>query len=76
MLEPVDGSRPARRIAEPYRIVGGSFLSWTFSPDAKSIVVVDEASGQTRLVDVEAGGEGRVLDWTPGDFSGWQRLAP
>jgi Tol biopolymer transport system component len=76
MLEPVDGSRPARRIAEPYRIVGGSFLSWTFSPDAKSIVVVDEASRQTRLVDVEAGGEGRVLDWTPGDFSGWQRLAP
>jgi hypothetical protein len=75
-LEPVDGSTPARQIAPAYPMVDGGYLTARFSPDGRSIVVVDEGSHETRLVDVAAGGDGESVDWTPSDTYAWQRLAP
>jgi hypothetical protein len=74
--EPLDGSRPAIAVGPRYRVVDGSYLSGRFSPDGRSILVIDEGSQEARLVDVEAGGDGRIIEWTPSDSYAWQRLAP
>jgi Tol biopolymer transport system component len=76
MVEPVDRSSGARQVGPKFRMVDGSYLTWLFSPDAKSILIANEGSKESRLVDLETGGEGRVIDWAEGDTHGWQRLAP
>jgi hypothetical protein len=56
--------------------VDGLDLSAIWAPDGQSIMVVDGGSKLTRLVDTSTGGVGRLMSWSPGDVSGWQRLAP
>jgi len=73
-LQPLDGPGPGIQVGPQYPV--GSYLTGRFSPDGRSIVVVDEGSHETRLVDVAAGGDGRIVDWTPADAYAWQRLAP
>ena len=74
--EPIDGSLPARQIGPRYRMVDGKYLLGRFSPDGRSILIIDEGSQEARLVDAEVGGEGRIIEWTPSDTYAWQRLAP
>jgi hypothetical protein len=59
-----------------YRVVQDQYITGSFSPDGKSVLVNDPASKETRLVDVTMGGDGQLLDWSAGNISGWQRLAP
>src|SRR4029079_17060359 len=75
-LEAVDGSSPAHQVGPAYAPSDTGYLFSRFSPDAKSLLVVNEPTKESRLVDVETGGQGRVIDWTPGDTRAWQRLAP
>jgi hypothetical protein len=75
MVEPVDGSSPARQIGPTYAQVDGAYLSGRFSADAQWILVVNEGSKETRLVDVEGGGDGRVIDYASADVYAVQRLA-
>src|SRR5262249_52751862 len=71
MVQPVDGSSPARQVGPMFD--SQTELSWRFSPDGKSIMVSDKESRQTRLVDVETGGDGRSVEWMQTDTGGWQR---
>jgi len=74
--EPLDGSLPARQIGPRYRSVDEKYLMGRFSPDGRSILIIDEGSQEARLVDAEVGGDGRIIEWTPSDIYAWQRLAP
>jgi hypothetical protein len=56
-------------------MVDGAYLLGRFSADARSVLVIDEGSKETRLVDVEAGGDGRVIDYASADVYAVQRLA-
>jgi Tol biopolymer transport system component len=75
MREPVDGSSPAVQVGPIYPVVDGAYLVGRFSADSRSVIVTDEGSKQTRLVDVDAGGEGRAIEFTPADVYAVQRLA-
>lgn len=59
-----------------YSNVADESVGGVFSPDGKSVLVNDSGSKETRLVDVATGGNGQLLDWSAGNVSGWQRLAP
>src|SRR6185295_6095596 len=75
IVSAVDGT--ARMPTGPvYRQVEGQFISGTFSPDGRYVIVNDPASKETRLVDITTGGDGEVLPWSEGRLTGWQRLAP
>jgi Tol biopolymer transport system component len=77
MLGPLDGSTPAIPIGPPYPIIDGSAeLNQTFSPDGRTIVIIEGRGKQVRLVDATTGGVGRVVSWLADDLPGWQRLAP
>jgi hypothetical protein len=47
-----------------------------FSPDGKSVVIIDQGTDEMRLVDAKTGGAGTVLPWSSAEMSGWQRVAP
>ena len=72
----VDGSGPQLRMGPSYSQVGDQYISGVFSPDGKSVLINDPGSKETRLVDAATGGNGQLLDWSTGNVSGWQRLAP
>lgn len=74
-VEPVDGSGPARFLGPTHPVVDGMYLVYSFSPDGKWVVETDVSSQQTRIIDASTGGDGQVLDWLHGAFSGWQREA-
>jgi Tol biopolymer transport system component len=74
-VEPVDGSGPARFLGPTHPVVDGMYLVYSFSPDGKVVVETDVSSQQTRIIDASTGGDGQVLDWLHGAFSGWQREA-
>ena len=77
LLAPIDGSGPAIPIGPVYPVVNGSAdLSQEFSPDGRSIVILQGRDREIRLVDADTGGLGRIVSWRPGDLPGWQRLAP
>ena len=77
MLAPIDGSRPAIRIGPAYPVIDGSAeLSQAFSPDGRSILILQGRDREIRVVDAATGGAGRVVSWQSSDLPGWQRLAP
>jgi Tol biopolymer transport system component len=76
VLRRVDGTGAALDIGPLFPRVDGLDLSAIWAPDGQSIMVVDGGSKLTRLVDTSTGGVGRLMSWSPGDVSGWQRLAP
>jgi len=76
MIEPVDGSAPARQVGPKYLTNNGSDLSGRFSPDGRSILISEIGAKESRLVDVDAAGDGRVVEYAPSDTNAWQRLAP
>jgi Tol biopolymer transport system component len=77
MLAPLDGSSPALPIGPPYPIIDGSAeLNQTFSPDGRTVVIIEGRDKQVRLVDATTGGLGRTVSWLADDLPGWQRLAP
>jgi hypothetical protein len=77
MLAPVDGSTPAIPIGPPYPIVDGNAnLNQSFSPDGRTIVIIEGRDKLVRVVDATTGGIGRELSWLADDLPGWQRLAP
>ena len=71
----VDGSSQLA-MGPNYANVKDASVGGIFSPDGKSVLVNDSGSKETRLVDVATGGDGQLLDWSRGNISGWQRLAP
>ena len=77
MLAPLDGSAPAIPIGPVYPIVDGNAnLDQEFSPDGRSIVILQGRDREIRLVDATTGGAGQVVTWQSNDLPGWQRLAP
>jgi Tol biopolymer transport system component len=74
-MAPLDGSRPIA-MGPNYPNVENESVTGVFSPDGKSVLVNDSGSKETRLVDAATGGNGQLLDWSAGNVSGWQRLAP
>jgi hypothetical protein len=76
VLRRVDGTGAALDIGPLFPRVDGLDLSAIWAPDGQSIMVVDGGSKLTRLVDTTTGGVGQLMSWSPGDVSGWQRLAP
>jgi Tol biopolymer transport system component len=75
-VAPVDGTAEPISVGPSYAYVDGLGTTATFSPDGKFVVVNDQATAETRLVDVTTGGDGQLVTGTGGQFSGWQRLAP
>jgi Tol biopolymer transport system component len=75
MVSAVDGSGQLP-MGPNYANVANESVGGVFSPDGKSVLVNDSGSRETRLVDVATGGNGQLLDWSAGNVSGWQRLAP
>src|SRR5262245_42533671 len=73
---PIDGSGPRIPIGPSHPWADGDFLSGTFSPDGKWVIVTNTATKETRIVDATTGGDREVLPWAAADISGWQRLAP
>lgn len=77
MLAPLDGSAPAIAIGPPYPIVNGhADLGQEFSPDGRTVVIIQGRDREIRLVDAATGGDGQVATWKTNDLPGWQRLAP
>lgn len=74
-LAAVDGTG-AIGMGPNYVTVGDESVGGVFSPDGKSVLVNASGPKETRLVDVTTGGNGQLLDWSAGNVSGWQRLAP
>ena len=68
------GSKPIAA-GPAYRLVEGEYISTSFSPDGKWVIVSNPATKETRLVDAATGGMGEVISGPPSGFS-WQRLAP
>jgi hypothetical protein len=75
-VAPVNGRGPQLPMGPKYPVVQDQYITGSFSPDGKSVLVNDPASKETRLIDVTTGGDGQLLDWSAGNISGWQRLAP
>jgi Tol biopolymer transport system component len=75
MVSAVDGSGQVA-IGPNYANVENESTGGVFSPDGKSVLVNDSGSKETRLVDAATGGNGQLLEWSAGNVSGWQRLAP
>ena len=76
MSAPVADSTAAVAVGPNYRQVDGQYVTATFSPDGKWLIVSDPVSRETRLVDPVTGGAGELLSWSTGNVSGWQRIAP
>jgi Tol biopolymer transport system component len=75
-VSPVDGSSKPLAMGPSYPIVQGRYLTGTFSPDGTSVLVTNEATRETRLVDAATGGDGRIVPWVADAGTAWQRLAP
>ena len=71
----VDGSGPVA-MGPDYANAENGTVGGVFSPDGKSVLINDPGSKETRLIDTATGGNGLLLDWSAGDVTGWQRLAP
>jgi Tol biopolymer transport system component len=71
----VDGSGPIA-MGRNYPNMANESIGGVFSPDGKSVLVNDPGSQETRLIDTATGGNGQLLEWSAGNVSGWQRLAP
>jgi Tol biopolymer transport system component len=71
----VDGSGPLA-MGPSYPNMANASVGGVFSPDGKSVLVTDSGSKETRLIDSATGGSGELLPWSPGNVTGWQRLAP
>jgi hypothetical protein len=77
LLAPIDGSEAAMAIGPVYPVVDGSAdLGQEFSPDGRTIVILQGRDREIRLVDATTGGLGRTVAWRPQDLPGGQRLAP
>ena len=76
MLASVDGSSPPRQIGLNYPNTPDALLYGRWTADARSVLVIDEGSKSTRLVEVDAAGEGRAIDYSAADVYAVQRLAP
>ena len=77
MIAPVDESGPALAIGSGGPVINDNAgLSQSWSPDGRSVIVSNEKTRETRIVDASTGGEGTVIPWAHGSFGTWQRLAP
>lgn len=76
MIMPIAPGSIAVRAGLVYPQVDGQYITSTFSPDGKWLVVNDTGSKDTRVVDALTGGDGLKVGWPNGGPTGWQRLAP
>ena len=74
VVEPVDGSTAAVPMGPSYP--NDHDVAGMFSPDGRSVVVMDTNLKESRVIDAATGGDGEVLTWSADGITGWQRLTP
>jgi hypothetical protein len=75
-IEAVDGSSPARQLGPKYLKADGGYLFGRFSPDARSILIVDEASkvtGSSTFSRAAKAASSRGYRAMSASGSGWRR---